>query len=229
LPSPPAAASAQPPAGKITVPGRPAAARAARPAAATLSDQDLSGDYTGYGASGGSYTEVGATWVEPAVQCTDDSSYITISVSINDITSSFSYTAAEDLGTTASCATGTPVCSDYHATEQGGTDYAYGDTVEPGDNLFASISYAGSGEYTYDLRDVTQGWTQDHTYDNPGAPAGNAQIGLTEAPGYYEAPVEFGAVGFSDATINGTGISPGGSVPNSRIPSSRRAAMTIST
>jgi len=204
----PTAASAQPPASKIAVPGRPAAASAARPEAATLSDQDLSGDFTGYGTNAGSYTSVGATWVEPAAQCTNDNSYITISVSINGFTGSSS-TAEEDLGTIATCATGTPVYSDYYATQQGQHYNTYGDTVEPGDNFSASISYAGSGEYTYDLQDVTQGWTQDHTYDNPGAPTGNAEIGLTEAPGDFEAPVEFGAVGFGNATINGKGLSPG--------------------
>lgn len=196
------AASAQPPA-KIAGPGRTAGAGIARPAAATLTDQVVGGDFTGYGATGGSYTSVGASWVEPTVQCTSDSYYITISISINDFVGSAS-TAAEDLGTIANCATGTPVYSDYYATAQGQNDIAYSDTVEPGDNFFASITSAGSGDYTYDLYDVTQNWTEDHTYYT-GAPTGNAEIGLTEWPGLYVAPVNFGAVGFSNATINGTG------------------------
>jgi hypothetical protein len=224
----PAAASAQLSAGKVTVPGRPAAAGATRPEAATLSDQELDGDFTGYGASGGSYTSVGASWVEPAVQCTTGNFYITISVTINGLVGSSSL-AAEDLGTMASCATGTPVYSDYYATEQGQNDHTYGDTVEPGDNFFASINYAGSGEYTYDLYDVTQGWTEDHTYNNPGAPTGNAEIGLTEWPDSYVTPVEFGAVGFGNATINSRGLSSAGAHSYVQAGSSGTNLTSIST
>jgi hypothetical protein len=200
----PTAVSAQPAVGKVADPDRVAGAGAVRPEAATLTDQELNGDFTGYGATGGSYTSVGASWVQPAMQCTNDKFYATVSITINGFLGSSS-TAAEDLGTMANCATGTPVYSDYYATEQGQNDVAYGDVVKPGDNFFASISYVGSGSYTYDLYDVTQGWTEDHTYYT-GAPTGNAEIGLTEWPGLYAAPVEFGAVGFGNATINGTGL-----------------------
>ncbi len=204
----PAATSAQP-ASKMAVPGRASAAGAARPEAATLSHQATSEDFTGYAATGSTYGSVTANWVEPTVECSNDIYYITISISINGFVGSSS-TAAEDLGTMTSCATGTPVYSDYYATEQGENRNTYGDTVKPGDNFFASISYAGSSSYTYYLYDVTQGWTEDHTYYNPAAPTGNAEIGLTVWPGIYGAPLDFGAVGFGNATMNGVGLSIAG-------------------
>jgi hypothetical protein len=205
----PAAESAQPTAGRTAVPGRTAAAGAARPEAGNLTGQVVSPNFTGYEASGGSYTSVSASWVEPTVECLEDSTFITISVSINGYPGSSPQPnpIAEDLGTEANCATGTPVYSDYYSLEQAYSMNTYGDTVEPGDNLSASITYIGSSEYTYVLQDGTQGWTEDHTYSNPGAPTGNAEIGLREWPGDFMGPVNFGAVGFGNATINGTGLS----------------------
>ena len=76
----PAAASAQAPASKIAVPGRTTAAGTVRPDAATLTGQVVSPDFTGYSASGGSYTSVSASWVEPTGACLENTGYITIKI-----------------------------------------------------------------------------------------------------------------------------------------------------
>jgi Peptidase A4 family len=201
----PAAASAQSPAGKTALPGRTVAAGTARPEA-NLSAQVVSPVFTGYEASGGTYTSVTASWVQPTVQCTTDDTFLTVSISINGYNGGYPPNGiAEDLGTIASCETGTPTYSAYYSLEQVYSGRTYSDTVEPGDSLLASITYQGSSEYIFNLEDLTQGWTEDHFYQNVGAPAGNAEIGAREWPNNNVAPVDFGAVGFS-ATINGTGL-----------------------
>jgi hypothetical protein len=70
----------------------------------------------------------------------------------------------------------------------------FSNPVEPGDSMYASVTFSGTDTYTITLTDNTQGWTQTET----------------EAPSSEDGPLplaDFGTVNFSGSAVNGESMS----------------------
>ena len=157
-------------------------------------------NWSGYAASGGTYTSVTSSWVQPAETCTSDGIAAFWVGLDGDLTGD---NAVEQIGTSADCTSGSPVYYDWYELYPAGP-VIYGDTVDPGDNLTATATYTGGGYYDLELVDITHPWTENHSYYDPGRANSSAEI-ITEAPA---TPLpDFGSVGFSGSYIDGASLS----------------------
>jgi hypothetical protein len=85
----------------------------------------------------------------------------------------------------------------------------YRDTVHAGDQFTASVTTDGRGGFTLVLSDTTRGWSHTATARLKSAKLGSAEV-IAEAPsssGGVLPLADFGTVGFSGATANGTSFS----------------------
>ena len=163
---------------------------------------DTSDNWAGYAASGGNFTSVAASWVQPAVTCGSQDTYSSFWVGIDgDGTSS-----VEQTGTEADCSGGSPSYSSWYEMYPA-APVNFNDTVTPGDSFTASVSSDGSGNFTLTLTDNTAGWTETQNQASTSAQDGSAEV-IAEAP--YSNGVlplsNFGTVNFTGATANGTAI-----------------------
>jgi Peptidase A4 family len=185
----------------LTVPPeiRPAGTKADLGGSATAGE--VSANWAGYSASGGSYTSVTSSWEQPAVTCTTDGIAV-FWVGLDGGVSSDQ--AVEQIGTAADCTTGTPVYYDWYELYPTNAVTPYADVVKPGDDMVGTVIYTGSGNYELELADQSRGWTENHTYYDPGRADATAEI-VAEAPtsggGIVPLP-DFGSVGFSNSRIN---------------------------
>ena len=169
-------------------------------AAKPFANGQQSYNWSGYAATGGTYTSVSSSWVQPAEMCTADGAASFWVGLDGDLAGD---NAVEQIGTTADCTSGSPV---YYAWYElfPAAPVNYGDTVSPGDNLSASATSTGGGYYDLELVDITRGWTENHSY-YAGAQANSSAEIIAEAPsdgGILPLP-DFGSVGFSGSYING--------------------------
>lgn len=166
-------------------------------------------NWSGYAVTGSTYTSVSASWTQPSVDCsvtpTGWSSYW---VGLDGDTSR----TVEQTGTEADCSSGRPVYSAwYEMYPKFPVDFS--NPVSPGDHLSAAVTTDGRGSFTLTLVDITQGWTQTNVARLRPARLASAEV-ITEAPsssGGVLPLADFGTVGFSSATVNGTTLT--GSTP----------------
>jgi hypothetical protein len=168
---------------------------------------DTSDNWAGYAATGGNYTSVSASWVQPSVTCGSEDTYSSFWVGIDgDGTSS-----VEQTGTEADCSGGQAQYSSWYEMYPA-NPVNYNDTVTPGDSFTASVTTDGSGNFTLTLTDNTAGWNETTTQSSTTAQDGSAEV-IAEAP--YSNGVlplsDFGTVDFTGATANGSAI--GGASP----------------
>jgi hypothetical protein len=161
-----------------------------------------SDNWAGYAATGGNYTSVSSSWVQPAVNCGSEDTYSSFWVGIDgDGTSS-----VEQTGTEADCSGGTASYSSWYEMYPA-YPVNYSDDVEPGDSFTGSVSTDGSGNFTLTLTDNTQGWSEKTNQSSTTAQDGSAEI-IAEAP--YSNGVlplsNFGTVNFTGSTANGNPI-----------------------
>ncbi|HET9172982.1 MAG TPA: G1 family glutamic endopeptidase [Actinospica sp.] len=163
---------------------------------------DTSDNWAGYAATGGNYTSVSSSWVQPSVSCGSEDTYSSFWVGIDgDGTSS-----VEQTGTEADCSGGQAEYSSWYEMYPA-NPVNYSDDVEPGDSFTASVTTDGSGNFTLTLTDNTQGWNETTTQSSTTAQDGSAEV-IAEAP--YSNGVlplsDFGEVDFTGATANGSPI-----------------------
>jgi Peptidase A4 family len=179
----------------------PAAQRNAANAAAVTSE-----NWAGYVSAGrvGTFTSVSASWTEPAVTCTSTNTFSSFWVGLDgDGTDT-----VEQTGTEADCDGGA-------ATYQGwfemfpNASVFFGNLVQPGDAMSASVVAAGGGAFTLTLTDSTQGWTRITNQTSGTAQLGSAEV-IVEAPSDGTGAVlplsNFGAVSFTGAAADNTAI-----------------------
>src|SRR5262249_43337622 len=131
-------------------------AQAATTANTTLrvNANQTSSNWSGYIATGQSFTDVKGTWVQPTATCaaraTNNSSFW---VGLGGASSSSN--GLEQIGTNSDCVTGTPRYSAWYELIPAGS-VAIPLTISPGDTINAEVSVAG-GQVTLTLADATTG------------------------------------------------------------------------
>jgi hypothetical protein len=159
-------------------------------------------NWSGYAVTGGRYTSVSASWVQPAVNCSaTPTGYSSFWVGLDGDTTS----TVEQTGSEADCSSGTAKYSSwYEMYPKFPTNYK--DTVEPGDNFSASVTTNGSGSFSLTLTDSSEGWSHTTSARLKSAKLGSAEV-IAEAPsssGGVLPLADFSSVGFSSAKANGT-------------------------
>ena len=166
----------------------------------------VSENWAGYAAAGtaGTFTQVSASWAEPAVTCSAGQTFSSFWVGLDgDGTST-----VEQTGTEADCADGAASYQGWFEMFPAAPVF-FSETVRPGDAMSASVVANGGGSFTLTLTDLTQGWIKvtDETSDT--AQLGSAEI-IAEAPSDGNGDVlplsDFGTVNFTDALINNEAI-----------------------
>ena len=160
-------------------------------------------NWSGYAVTGSRYTTVSASWTEPTVSCSG-TAYSSFWVGLDGDTSG----TVEQTGTDADCSGSTP---QYYAWYEMYPKFPtnYSNPVSPGDHLSASVTTTGSGSFTLTISDTTKGWTKTTNARLKSAKLSSAEV-IAEAPsssGGVLPLANFGTVGFSSATVNGSVLS----------------------
>ena len=159
-------------------------------------------NWSGYAATGSKFTSVSASWTEPTAKCSG-TAYSSFWVGLDGDTSN----TVEQTGTDADCSGSTP---QYYAWYEMYPKFPVNlrGKVVPGDKLTASVTTNGSGSFTLTITDATQGWTNTTTARLKSAKLASAEV-IAEAPsssGGVLPLANFGTVGFTGATANGTSM-----------------------
>ena len=178
------------------------APRSAHPLVSGHQGVSANGDsfnWSGYVASGGSYTSVSSTWVVPTVSCTTNGTVADwVGLDLGSPT-------VEQTGTGVSCATGSPQYYAWYEMYPNASSN-YPDSVNPGDSVSSTVTYLGNSEYRLLLTDATAGWTENNVVAGPsGAENASAEVvnEAASANGATTALPDFGSVYFSGSTFDG--------------------------
>ncbi len=173
---------------------------------ARKNDTNTSGNWSGYAATGssGSYTSVPSSWVQPAVTCGDQDTYSSFWVGLDGYNNS----ALEQTGTEADCINGQ---AEYGAWWEvlPAAESPWSVTVQPGDQLTATVTDNGDGTFTMTLSDETQGWNQTTTQQgSDGYQDSSAEViaEATEVNGQIANLSDFGTVDFTGSDANGNAL-----------------------
>ncbi len=163
-------------------------------------------NWSGYAATGSTYTSVASSWTEPTGTCKSGSQYSSFWVGLDGYNSN----TVEQTGTDVDCAGRTP---QYYAWYEiyPAASVEINQTVRPGDKISASVTYAGSSKFTLKISDSTRGWTYTTTKTESGAARSSAEV-ITEAPcctnsGGILPLADFGKVSYTGSTVNGSTLS----------------------
>jgi hypothetical protein len=191
-------------------------ARTARARRGADNPPQLTGNWSGYDATGGinQFTNVTSNWVQPAVNC-NFSGQVANWVGLDGALRQADPTV-EQTGTTADCTSGSPrYFGWYEFAPQPPVNF--GGAVQPGDNMTATVTYVGNNDYTLDLRDITQNWNSNTTVQSPFTAQNSSAEVIAEAPSECspsscsELPlVDFGYTGFAGSAINGESLAAAG-------------------
>jgi hypothetical protein len=165
-------------------------------------------NWSGYAVTGGKYTTVTSTWVQPSVTC-NGTAYSSFWVGIDGDTSG----TVEQTGTEADCSGSTPRYSAWYEMYPK-FPVTYSNPVVPGDHFTGTVTTDGRGDFTLTLSNTTRGWTQSVAKRLKSAKLASAEV-IAEAPsssGGVLPLANFGTVSFSGAKVNGallTSSTPG--------------------
>ncbi len=172
----------------------------------TRNASSTSTNWSGYAATGRTFTSVASSWTEPTGTCSSGNQYSSFWVGLDGYNSN----SVEQTGTDVDCSGRT---AQYYAWYEmyPNPSYEINHTVRPGDKISASVTYSGTNSYTLKLADSTQGWTFTTTKSLSGAPRSSAEV-ITEAPccttsGGTLPLADFGKVSYTGSTANGSTLS----------------------
>jgi hypothetical protein len=166
-----------------------------------------SSNWSGYADTGSShkFTNVAASWVQPAGQCSSGNQYSAFWVGLDGYTS----TSVEQTGSAVDCAGQT---AQYFAWYEiyPSAEVTFSNTVKAGDQFSASVSYLGSNKFLLTITDNTEHWKRSATRRLARAARSSAEV-IAEAPcctdsGGILPLTNFGTVSFSGATANNAGL-----------------------
>ncbi|WP_441248013.1 G1 family glutamic endopeptidase [Kitasatospora sp. McL0602] len=162
-----------------------------------------SSNWSGYAATGARFTSVSASWVQPSASCTGTDTWSSFWIGLDGDGSN----SVEQTGSEVDCSSGSP---QYYAWYEMYPAYPvnFSNTVRPGDHFTSTVSTNGSGTFTLQLSDTTQGWTRAVNKTLRNAALASAEV-IAEAPSSSSGPLpltNFGKVSFSNATANGQPI-----------------------
>jgi hypothetical protein len=178
------------------IPGATPPAPPTRPSRPAM---ETSTNWAGYAVTGGTYTSVGSSWVEPKVACTS-TGIVAFWVGLDGWGSG----SVEQDGTGVDCTSGSPSYFAWWETYPQDPMEDYTDPVAPGDVFDSTVSYLGAGQYELDLTDVSKGWAEHHKVLSPGTLNASAEIvaeAVTEGVSISAVP-DFGAVRFTGSQID---------------------------
>ena len=163
--------------------------------------QSTSTNWSGFAATGTTFTSVSASWTQPTAKCSaGETSYSSFWVGLDGYNSS----TVEQTGTDADCSSGTPR---YYAWYEMYPKFPVNlsNPVVPGDQLTASVTVGSGGRFTLTIGDTSQGWSFTTTQKLNHASLSSAEV-IAEAPssrGGVLPLANFGTVSFTNATANG--------------------------
>lgn len=182
-------------------------------------------NWSGYAATGSTYTSVSTTFTQPSVDCSKGDGYSSFWVGLDG----YSSNTVEQTGTEADCSGG---AASYYAWYEMYPKFPvnYSNPVKPGDSITESVAFSGSSSFTLKLVDSTQGWTQSVTKKLNNAKRSSAEV-IAEAP--YSGGVlplsDFGKVAFGNSLVNGSTLSTFNPVGIDMVSSSGAAEATVSS
>lgn len=160
-------------------------------------------NWSGYAGTTGTYTGVSGSWTQPAVTCTGGDTYAAFWAGLDG----YSSDTVEQTGSLAECVGRTAEYFAWYEMYPSGL-VEYSNTVKPGDNFTATVTYEGDNEFSLKLVDSTEDWTQDPTQSLSGAARSSAEV-IAEAPcctlfGGILPLADFGTVNYSGSTVTPT-------------------------
>jgi hypothetical protein len=163
----------------------------------------VSSNWSGYAATGTTFSSVSASWIQPAATCTSQATWSSFWVGLDGDGSQ----SVEQTGSEVDCSSGQP---QYYSWYEMYPAYPtmYQDPVKPGDHFSASVTGDASGRFTLVLTDRTQGWSHTQHPTVQGAARASAEV-VAEAPSslFGVLPLtDFGRVAFTGANANGRPI-----------------------
>jgi hypothetical protein len=172
---------------------------------------ETSTNWSGYAATGGSYTTVTSDWTEPSVSCTSDG-IVAFWIGLDGWGSG----TVEQDGTGVDCSSGSPQQFAWWETYPANDIQEYGDYVAAGDSMSSTVTYEGDNEYDMVLTDKTQGWTENNPVSGPsGAENASAEViaeAVTSNGSITDLP-DFGVVNFTGSTIDNDTLQDQGASP----------------
>ena len=163
-----------------------------------------SSNWSGYAATGRTFTSVSASWTQPAVSCGSQTTYSSFWVGLDGDGSN----SVEQTGTEADCSGGSPVYSSWYEMYPK-FPVNFSDPVSPGDSFSASVTYNGSSNFTLVLKDNSKGWSHTISARLRNPALASAEV-IAEAPsssGGVLPLANFGTVNFSNSKANGASLS----------------------
>jgi hypothetical protein len=159
-------------------------------------------NWSGYAASGGTYSSVSATWVQPAVTCSSGNQYSSFWVGLDGYNSN----SVEQTGTDSDCSGSTPQYYGWYEMYPH-PSYSFGSSISPGDTISASVTFSGTRSYELTLADETKGWSTSTTKKLSHAARSSAEV-IIEAPysGGILPLANLGTVNFSNSLVDGSAI-----------------------
>jgi hypothetical protein len=162
-----------------------------------------SGNWSGFAATGGGFTSISASWVEPTGKCTSATTYSSFWVGIDGDGSN----SVEQTGSEVDCSGGSP---QYYSWYEMYPAYPvnFSNTVRPGDHFTGSVTYNGSGKFTMKLSDTTQGWSRSVSKTYSPAQRYSVEV-IAEAPSSSTGVLpltDFGTVNFTNSLANGQAL-----------------------
>jgi hypothetical protein len=178
---------------------RPLAARGGLAHAAS------STNWSGYAATGRTFSTVSASWTEPTGTCTKGDQYSSFWVGLDG----YSSTSVEQTGSEVDCAGKTPEYYSWYEMYPS-APVNFGNTVRPGDQFTGSVTFNGGSRYTLVLSDTTRGWTHTVHASLAGAANSSAEV-IAEAPcctasGGILPLAHFSPVTFTSAAADGKAL-----------------------
>jgi len=172
----------------------------------TRNASTTSTNWSGYAATGSTYTSVASSWTEPTGTCKSGDQYSSFWVGLDGYNSD----SVEQTGSEVDCAGRTPEYYAWYEMYPAGS-VEINDTVRPGDSMSASVTYSGSNKYVLKISDSTRGWTYSTTKTQSGLARSSAEV-ITEAPcctnsGGILPLADFGKVSYTGSTVNGSSLS----------------------
>lgn len=167
-------------------------------------------NWAGYGVTGGTYTSVSANWIEPNVTCTSNG-IVGFWVGLDG----WGSTSVEQDGTGVDCSNGTPQQFAWWETYPANSVQVYRAPVAAGDQMSSSIVAQGKGRYLLVLTDWTARWTVRNPVSLPSGRNASAEIvaeAVTAGDSITTLP-DFGAISFTNATIDGASLQAAGAQP----------------
>lgn len=190
----PAAALAAAP---VFAPASHAATRTAHTAGFNINGYN----WGGYAATGSGFTSVAATWTEPTATCNSVNDLYAPWVGIDGYGSS----TVEQTGVATDCSSGHAVYQAWYEMYPKAPVYLSTSSypVSPGNSITASVTYAGSSNYTLKLVNNSRGWTYTTTKKLTSARRLSAEVIIESPTGAYP---RFGTLTFTGATVNGASL-----------------------